>query len=222
MWGYNQALTEEEIKKLLNKKIKYYTVSFSDGFTVSIPWESTAKGDLADLRMENVDPAEDEYVPASMILYLGIEKFLGLLELRDLSLTSTMEVNGISESGLKIMQTDDEFNAELAQPPTDEDFKNGLDSLWDSIKLPEDRKAFFEDEKPQTPDWWNKEFSELMLADQQALTDSFRNGIEHNSEWYENLTEEQKQELLSDYNWRKERKKSARAIEKIIPIQKTG
>jgi len=222
MWGYSQALTEEEIKKLLNKKIKYDTVSFSDGFTVSIPWESTAKEDLADLRMENVDPAEDEYVPASMILYLGIEKFLGLLELRDLSLTSTMEVNGISESGLKIMQTDDEFNAELAQPPTDEDFKNGLDSLWDSIKLPEDRKAFFEDEKPQTPDWWNKEFSELMLADQQALTDSFRNGIEHNSEWYENLTEEQKQELLSDYNWRKERKKSARAIEKIIPIQKTG
>ena len=127
------------------KKIKYDTVSFSDGFTVSIPWESTAKGDLADLRMENVDPAEDEYVPASMILYLGIEKFLGLLELRDLSLTSTMEVNGISESGLKIMQTDDEFNAELAQPPTDEDFKEATETLWDSLEA-EERKKTFEDE----------------------------------------------------------------------------
>ena len=98
MWG--SAYARRRTRILKNKKIKYDTVSFSDGFTVSIPWESTAKGDLADLRItiKTWILLKMSMCLPSMILYLGIEKFLGLLELRDLS-----------SSGLKTRQTDDEF-----------------------------------------------------------------------------------------------------------------
>ena len=164
----------------------------------------------------------EETAPESMILLLGIEKFLGLLEVPS---------GAVNDTWFKIIQTDDEFKAELEQPPTDDDFKDATKNLWDVLKAEEREKGF--EVKPQTPNAWNKEFSELMSADQQALVDDFRHGVEH-----ENLLKtlavtdnpapsgEDPQRVMEHlfplWTYRQDEMKRARAIEKIIPIQKTG
>jgi len=143
------------------KKIKYDSVSFSDGFTVSIPWELTAKGDLADIRMDSTDPFEEEHVPASMILLLGLKNFLDMLWLRDykteyftkgMTLT-TSYTNGRKGKVKKVpsyrpILTDDEIKkiteTTLEPEPTDEEWRDGIKICWDYDLTKAERKALLQ------------------------------------------------------------------------------
>jgi len=138
------------------KKIKYDSVSFSDGFTVSIPWELTAKGNLADIRMWK-DPDEEEHVPASMVLLLGLKNFLDMLWLRDYKneyftkdkTSTTSYSDGRKDKvekvpGCRPILTDDEIK-KITEPtiePTDEEWRDGTKIVWDSLS-PALRKELF-------------------------------------------------------------------------------
>jgi len=173
------------------KKIKYDSVSFSDGFTVSIPWELTAKGDLADIR--NYQTEEDtggEYAPESIILLLGLENFLDLLYLRDYK-------GWAHENNLKPILTDEE-RKKAQEPikkwlcsagrfhtiqyldfpePSDEEWREGIKNTWEFGSYPKKKwielcQQLNEEDQVadlQTPNAENKSFDKLMPADQQTL-----------------------------------------------------
>ena len=150
--------TIRDCKYGCGKKIKYDTVSFSDGFTVSIPWEVTAKGDLADIRMSDGDPYEEEHVPASVILHLGLKNFLDMLWLRDYkdeyftggrTLTTSYpdgrKPKSESLTAYRPILTDDEIK-KITEPtlepePTNEEWRDGTKIVWDYSMSKAERKA---------------------------------------------------------------------------------
>ena len=176
------------------KKIKYDSVSFSDGVTVSIPWELTAKGDLADIRMDDDDPYEEEHVPASMILLLGVKNFLDMLWLRDYKdeyftkgkTQTTSYGDGRKDKVEKVpayrpILTDDEIKkiTELTLEPTDEEWREGMKYIWNNCTV-EQKKTVVDETKVegitlQTPNPENKSFDKLVPAVQQTFSEAWKN-----------------------------------------------